>query len=382
MNAVAKTSSEGEPVDIDPGNATVPEQEAQPKRLGRGRRLLLMLVVPLALVAGGTYFWLTGGRFETTDNAYLHQPKISITAEASGRVVKVNFTDNGHVTKGDVLFEVDPEPYRIGLAQADAALAAARIQVQQLQAAYRQAKTQATATANEVAYQERELARQKALSGKGVSTASALETAERNLEKAQDTRANAQDAVMNALAALGGDADIPVEKHPSVLSALAAREKAALALEQTSVVAPADGIIAQADSFREGRFVSPGTPLFSLVETGDVWVEANFKETQLAHLNTGQPVEVVFDTYPDRTLEGTIQSIGAGTGSEFSLLPAQNATGNWVKVTQRIPVRIKLDAESELALRTGMSAEVSVDTGMTRSLSGLFGTAAAATPSN
>ncbi len=373
MNAVTKTEGGAEPVAIDhevKTPAAAPQPAKKPRR--RGRRMFLMFIVPLLLVVGGVYFWLSGGRYETTDNAYLHQPKVSIAAEASGRVVEVDFDENSHVKKDDVLFVIDPQPYKIALAQANAALEQARIQVQQLRAAYQQAVTQEQSAANEVAYQQRELDRQKKLSGKGVTTASALDTAERDLEKAQDAHAAAKDAVNSALAALGGDPDVGVDDHPSVLAAKAARDKAELALSQTTVRAPADGVIAQADSFRVGQFVGAGTPLFSLVEAGDEWVAANFKETQLTHLTVGQEAEVTFDTYPDQPLKGTIESIGAGTGSEFSLLPAQNATGNWVKVTQRIPVRIKLASAGNLPLRTGMSAEVSVDTGRSRSLAGLF----------
>ena len=159
------------------------------------------------------------------------------------------------------------------------------------------------------------------------------------------------------------------DKHPSVLAALATRDNAAWNLAQTTVRAPADGVISQSTAFKAGQYVTAGTPLFSLVENGDTWVEANFKETQLTHMKVGQEAEIVLDTYPSHPFKAVVDSIGAGTGSEFSLLPAQNATGNWVKVTQRIPVRLKVeDADSTLALRTGMSASVSIDTGASRGL--------------
>jgi membrane fusion protein (multidrug efflux system) len=177
-----------------------------------------------------------------------------------------------------------------------------------------------------------------------------------------------------ARAALGGDPDIATDKHPAVLAALAAREKAAFDLAQTTVRAPADGIISQASSFKVGQFVSVGTPLFSLVETGDSWIEANFKETQLTHMKPGQVAEVEFDAFPGRAYHAKVKAIGAGTGAEFSLLPAQNATGNWVKVTQRVPVQLTLaDGGAELPLRTGMSATVTVDTGVARGLGAIWG---------
>ncbi len=161
-----------------------------------------------------------------------------------------------------------------------------------------------------------------------------------------------------------------------MLAALAARDKAAFDLSQATVRAPDDGVAYKAASFRVGQYVGVGTPLFALVETGDTWIDANFKETQLTRMKPGQKAEVVLDTYPDKTFEATVQAIGAGTGAQFSLLPAQNATGNWVKVTQRIPVRLQLDdKDAELALRAGMSASVTVDTGVSRGFGGLFGKA-------
>ena len=185
--------------------------------------------------------------------------------------------------------------------------------------------------------------------------------------------------IASARAAIGGDSDIATDKHPSVQAALATRDNAAWNLAQTTVRAPADGLISQSTAFKAGQYVTAGTPLFSLVENGDTWVEANFKETQLTHMKVGQEAEIVLDTYPNHPFKAIVDSIGAGTGSEFSLLPAQNATGNWVKVIQRIPVRLKVEnAGSTLALRTGMSASVSIDTGASRGLASLFGSAQAA----
>jgi membrane fusion protein (multidrug efflux system) len=365
------------PVAVTPPRAETPAAARATKR--RGGRFVLMLALPLALVAGGGYFWVTGGRYEETENANLRQAKVSIAADTAGRIVTVDVADNQHVKQGAPLFSIDPEPYRIALAQADSALAGARLSVEQLRAAYNQAIAQERVAAGEVDYLTTQLDRQAELSSKGINTKSALDEAEHELSKAKDEQAAAMQGIASARAALGGDPDIVTDKHPSVLSALAAHDKAAYDLAQTTVRAPADGIVSQASSFKVGQFVGSGTTLFSLVETGDTWVEANFKETQLTHIKPGQPAEVVIDTYPDRTFHATVEAIGAGTGAEFSLLPAQNATGNWVKVTQRIPVRVKIDSEdAKLALRTGMSASVSVDTGAIRGFDGLFGSANAA----
>ena len=383
MNAVAKVNEEtAPPRPASPASpvppATPAAAPAKPRR-GRLRRVALMVLLPAALAAGGGYVWVTGGRYQATENANLRQAKVSIAADTSGRIVSVAVADNAKVKAGDVLFVVDPEPYRIALSQADAAIAVARLNVEQLRAAYRQAVAQERVAAGEADYSRSQLARATELEGKGISAKSALDEARHDLDKAEEQQAAARQGVASALAALGGDAAITTDSHPAVLAALAAREKAAYALAQTTVRAPADGIVSQASSFKVGQFVGAGTPLFSLVETGDVWIEANFKETQLTHMTLGQTAEVVLDTYPDRPLVATVEAIGAGTGAEFSLLPAQNATGNWVKVTQRIPVRLHVaDLPDDVVLRTGMSANVSVDTKMARGFHGLFGSAFAA----
>lgn len=368
MNAMNKIEEE----QAEPSQDLPAARPAAKKR--RGRRYALMLAVPLLLAAGGAYVWVTGGRFQETDNANLRQARITIAADTPGRIVEVVVHDNQQVKAGDVLFVVDPEPYRIALAQADAALEGARLNVGQLRASHSQAVAQQHNAENNVTYLQSEFDRQQALEKRGVSTRSSLDQAGRELAQAQDQLQAARETVAGALAALGGDAEIETDRHPTVLAAIAARDKAAYQLGQTTVHAPADGVIAQASSFKTGQYVAAGSPLFSLVETGDTWIEANFKETQLTNMRVGQTAEVTLDTFPGRPLTATIDSIGAGTGAEFSLLPAQNATGNWVKVTQRIPVRLKVDeADAEALLRTGMSAVVSVDTGHARGLPAFAG---------
>lgn len=388
MNAVAKIDENVSKLEMEgPAMPAAPEAVAVPdnpapapkKKARRGGRVVLMLAVPLALAAVGSYVWVTGGRYEETENANLRQARVSIASDAAGRVVTANIAENQMVEKGDLLFVIDPEPYRIALAQADAAVAAARLDVEQLRAAYNQSMAQERSAASEVDYAKAQYDRAADLADKGINTKSSLDEARNDLDKARQQLAVARQGIESAKAALGGNPDIQTDQHPAVMAALAARAKAAYDLEQTTVRAPASGIIAQASSFKAGQFVGIGTALFSLVEIDDTWVDANFKETQLTHMKPGQKAEVVLDTYPDRTFEATVQAVGAGTGAEFSLLPAQNATGNWVKVTQRIPVRLKLtDPEAKLALRTGMSATVTVDTGVSRGLPRVFGHAVAA----
>ncbi|ESX81770.1 HlyD family secretion protein [Mesorhizobium sp. M0142] len=368
MEAPAKPAAA--PVTVAPQVAPAP---VAPKKKRRAGRFLLMFVLPAALIAGGSYVWVTGGRYQETENANLQQAKVSIAADTAGRIVQVDIFDNQSVKQGDVLFAIDPEPYRIALAQADAAVAGARLNVEQLRAAYSQALAQEKSDESQVQYAQSQYDRAADLARKGINAKSSLDEAKNDLDKAKQQLAVAQQGIVSAKAALGGNPDIETDKHPTVMAALAARNKAAYDLVQTTVKAPADGIISQAASFKVGQYVGSGTPLFSLVETGDTWVDANFKETQLTNMNPGQKAEIVVDTYPGKTFEATVKAIGAGTGAEFSLLPAQNATGNWVKVTQRIPVRLELtDADAKMALRTGMSATVTVDTGVSRGLPGIF----------
>ncbi|OBQ94402.1 HlyD family secretion protein [Mesorhizobium sp. AA23] len=351
---------------------------AAPRKKRRTGRFLLMVALPLALLAGGAYVWVTGGRYQETENANLQQARISIASDTAGRIVQVGIADNQTVNAGDLLFVIDPEPYKIALAQADAAVAAARLNVEQLRAAYSQAMAQQKSAKSEVDYAQSQYDRAADLAEKGINAKSSLDEARNDLDKAKQQLAVAEQGIISAKAALGGNPDIETDKHPSVMSALAARDKAAYNLSQTTVKAPSDGIVYQASSFKVGQYVSVGTPLFALVETDDTWIDANFKETQLTHMKPGQKAEIVVDTYPGRTFEATVKAIGAGTGAEFSLLPAQNATGNWVKVTQRIPVRLELtDPDAKMALRTGMSATVTVDTGVARGLPSIFGHATA-----
>ncbi|TDH38612.1 HlyD family secretion protein [Pseudohoeflea suaedae] len=363
------------PADIRADAPTAPEK---PKRK-RGRRLGLMLLVPALLVGVGGYMWVSGGRYEETENANLLFSKIAIASELSGRVTTSNVTNNKQVRKGDVLFQVDPAPLKIAVEQAKAAIETARLNVTQLRAGYQQALAQQHAAENDVAYSQDNLKRYKTLSNKGVATASSYDDATHAARKAEDALTAAKEAVANAKAALGPALEGDIDEHPSVISAKAAAEKAEYNLEVSTVHAPADGMLYEAADFKPGRFVAAGTSLFTLVETEQPWVEANFKETQLTYMDVDQPAEVSFDAFPDRTFRATVKSIGAGTGAEFSLLPAQNATGNWVKVTQRIPVHLKLDNEdAHFLMRSGLSATVTVDTGHSRHFGDLLESAHAA----
>jgi membrane fusion protein (multidrug efflux system) len=335
--------------------------QAPPRR--NYRRYLLMASVPVVLLAIGGYWYLTGGRYVSTDDAYVQQDRVTITPQVSGRIVTAMHRENDTVAAGDVLFVIDPEPYKIALAAADSALASARLSVEQLRSGYQQALDAEQAASDDVAFQQKAFDRQQGLLAKGVASQATYDQAENTLHTSQQTLTQAKGKVASALSALGGNASIKTDDHPMVRAALAKRDQAALDLKNTTVTAPGAGVIAQADRLLVGQQVSPAIAVLSLVESGGSWVEANFKETDVGRMVAGQPATVTIDAYPGHTFTGVVASIGAGTGSEFSLLPAQNATGNWVKVVQRVPVNVRLTAPLDgVALRTGLSASVSIDT--------------------
>ena len=354
------------PLKNDVEAAAIPVAAPAIPKKRRGRRTVLMFGVPLLLAAGGGYFYLNGGRYVDTDNAYVQQVKVSLSADVAGRVTEVDVAENQRVEAGAVLFKIDPEPYRIALDQADAALAAARVNVEQLRVGYGTAQAKLAAAEQTLDLRQHEFDRQQTSVNQGISATVSLDTVTLALQTAKSDVALAQQALAGAIAALAGDPDIETDLHPTVRTAIAARESAARNLQQTTVVAPSDGVISQMASLNIGQFVATGTTIASLIKSDDTWVEANFKETQLDGLRNGLPVEVTVDAYPGLKLHGLVDSIGAATGSQFALIPAQNATGNWVKVTQRLTVRVKLDADSDAdLLRAGMSATVAVDTGKT-----------------
>jgi len=364
MNARVKTPAPGEAeaaaTPATEGTATAAAAPAAKKR--SPLRLVVMLAVPLLLAGGGAYFWLTGGRYVETDNAYVQQNKISISADVAGRIATVAVKENQLVKAGDVLFTLDPQSYEIALSQADAALATARVNVEQLRVAYSTALAKLDAARATLEIRQKEWERAANLQKQGISAESALDDARLALQQATSNVALEEQDVASATAALGGDPNIRTDDHPAVRAALAARDVAQRNLDKTTVLAPSDGIISQVGSLHVGQFVNVGSTIATLVETGEVWVEANFKETQLVGLKPGMPAEVTIDAFPGVKFEGEVASIGAATGAEFALIPAQNATGNWVKVTQRIPVNIAIEGEELGLLRAGMSAVVNVDT--------------------
>jgi len=322
-----------------------------PKRLmenPRLRRLVLMIALPLVLIVAGLWYWVHSARYQDTDNAYVVADQVSIAPQVSGRVTTVAVTQNQSVAPDQPLLQIDPQPFQIALDQANANLENVRNEIRAQQA-------QLAGAVAHAAYLQREVDRDTNLVKQDVVSTSKLDDMRTELTVAQQQIAQIR-------ANLSGNPDLPYDQQASYKQALAARDEAALELSYTTVKAPAAGVVTEVD-IKPGDVVAAGHPVFALVMSGKRWIEANFKETQLTHVHVGQPVEISVDTYSGHTWHGTVESIAPGTGSVFSVLPAQNATGNWVKVVQRIPVRIAIQMDPNGPdLRAGMSAEVDIDT--------------------
>ena len=348
------------------------KRNRRPKYL---RRILLMLG-PIVVLAGGLYAYLAGGRYVTTDDAYVHAGKLTIATDVSGIVSQIDVRESQAVAKGQVLFTFDEEPFRIALAGAEANLGAVRNQIITQQANYRQKLTMVEQAKTDIELAETTYQRQKDLLQRGVSSQAGFDQAKRDLEAARVRVSVAQRDAEAALAQLGGSADAKVEENPMFQAAQAQVDKAKRDLKRTTVVAPIAGIVTNVDSLQVGSYLMASQGAFSLVSSSDVWVEANPKESDLTYLKPGNKATITIDSYPGREWTATVSSLSPATGAEFSVLPAQNSSGNWVKVVQRLPIRLKVDVPPGAPpLRTGMSADVEVDTGHTRTLVDLVATA-------
>lgn len=320
------------------------------------RRWAMMLSLPLLLLAVGAYFWVTSGRSVSTDNAYVKQDIVAVSTQINGPVVEVFVRENQHVNRGDPLYRVDPGSAEVALLQAQAQLSAAELQTRQLGVAAAGTGGDITGATANLAIQRRALARQQALLDRGFTTRSTYDDAVSEVQKAETQLADARAQAANARAAIA-----PTGNQPQIAAATAAIAKARLDLQRGLVRAPESGIVANSDRLLIGQAAITGVAMLSIVKDKAGWVEANFKEGDLAKMQVGQPATVTFDAYPGLKVRGHVLSIGAGTGSEFSVLPAQNANGNWVKVTQRVPVRVAFDETPKRAMIAGLSAEVEVD---------------------
>ena len=332
------------------------------------RRRMMFSLLPLALVVGG-YFYVTGGRYVSTDNAYVQADMVGISTDVSGLVAGIDVHENELVKAGQVLFRLKPDSFAIALEGAQAELGQVRNQILGLQASYQQSLAEITQAEADLPFYQATFKRQQDLVATSASSRATFDQAKHDLDAAQQKVAVAKAQAQSALAQLGGNADQPVDQNPLYLQARAKVDEAQRQLDDATIRAPFDGIVTNVNSLQVGSYLQAAQQAFSLVSSDHLWITANPKETELTGIEPGQPVTISVDTYPDARWEGKVASISPASGSSFSLLPAQNTSGNWVKVVQRIPMRVSIDNKSgQPPLRVGMSVNVEVDTGHPRGL--------------
>ena len=342
-------------------------------------RPFLLAGIPALAILGALLWWLWGGRYISTENAYVKADIVQVSSEVSGRIADVLIKEHAVVKVGDPLLKIDPEPFNIALEKAEAELDQTRTHVGSLRAQYAEALAELKEAQNKIAFYDAQYARQNQLKQRGVGFAFRFEEADSNAATARDRTAVLQQKIERILVTLSGNPDLPAEQHSLVREKQAMRDRAKLELDRTTVTASVSGIAVNV-KLLPGEQVRTATPLFAIVSDTRPWVEANFKETELTYVRAGQTATVVLDIYPDITWDAEVESISPATGAEFALLPPQNASGNWVKVVQRLPVRLRLVARpNEQPLRAGMTATVKVDTKRERRFTQIFGGSAAAT---
>jgi len=343
--------------------------EDAPSRKARLRKPLL-LVAPIVLLVVALAFYLHGGRYQATDDAALQAGQVAVAPSISGTVIEIAVRENQTVAAGQLLFRIDPAPFQAAVDEAEANLADARTQVASLQANYRQGQAELQAERDRLAFAVREAARQKELLTEGISSQAQYDRAALDAQTARQGIATSTQKAEAVRASLSNRVDAPIDRQPAVQRAQAALDRARINLGHTEVRALQAGIVTRVNQLQIGSYVSASRPVFTLVGQR-IWVEANFKESQLRYMRIGQAATVKVDAYPDRPLKAQLTSFSPGTGNSFALLPPENATGNWVKVVQRLPVELTLlETPGDLPLHAGLSAEVTVDTGHKRHLFG------------
>lgn len=345
---------------------------SKPKqRLGRRRllRWMLFALLPLALIVGG-YWYVTGGQEVSTEDAYVEADKLGVSTDISGIVQHIDVTDNQHVNAGQVLYRLDPRQFQIALDNAKANLAQTRLTIESMKQDYKRMLSDVSSQQAQVDLDQVNFNRYATLVKTNAVSRANYDQARYTLQADQGKLASLKQQAQVQLAKLDGNADIPVTEHPQYKQAKAQVDEAQRQLDHTIVKAPFAGIVTNVPSIQPGTYLAASTTAFYLVATDHVWVHADPKETQLTYVRPGQPATVTVDTYPDRTWHGTVASVSPAAAQEFQLLPAQNTSGNWVKVVQRIPMRVRVDTsdKNQPPLRAGMSVEVSVDTGHARGL--------------
>lgn len=336
----------------------------------RVKRFVLLVLVPLIAATAAGVGYLKGGRVVETDNAYVKADKLPVSAEVSGTITEVRVRENQTVKADQPLFRIDPAPFEVAVAKAEAKLAQVRTDLAAMKASYRGKQAEIELARTRHAFALRDQQRQADLVARNFISASRFDDAKQGSDLARQ-QVGAMEADLKRIAeTLGGSVDAPVERHPSYRAALAELKAAKLDLARVDVRASLPGIVSKPP--KQGQFVNAGTFVMALVVNGNLWIEANFPETDLTYVHPGQSVAVRVDTYPDAVWSGVVESVSPATGAEFSVIPAQNATGNWVKIAQRVPVRIRLDPVNDAPqLRAGLSAIVEIDTGHRRRLFGL-----------
>lgn len=347
-------------------------EKQQSKKSSTTRKFFLLFVLPAACLLLAGFAYLKGGRYITTENAYVKADIIHISADIDGRVLSVAVDDNQVVKQGEVLFLLDVSDVELQLAEADAELRLIANQVEILRADYNEARSNVAEAQDRIGFLRRKVQRQASIKNQGIGSAQAYDDALFELNAALQRVKVQQQAANRALVELMGDSDLPVTDHPSYQMAQVRREQLQAEIKRAQVTAPIDGIISNL-TLQKGEYVRTGQPVFSLINTTDVWIEANLKETQLTHVRQGQPASIKIDAYPGEEWTATVAAIASATGAEFAMLPPQNATGNWVKVVQRVPVLFDISVVDETpVLRAGMTATVTIDSGHQRSLSDLL----------
>ena len=363
-----------------PGKAAAKPRRRLMAGLRRYRRVLLLVVLPLAAAAAGVVFYLNGGRYVSTDDAYVGAQKVLITPDISGKIDKVVVREGQHVDKGDVLFEFDPVPFRLAVAQAKATLEQAHTTYDNLVANIKIYGDMLDLAQQGIDLKQRDVDRKQQLVKSNYGSQLDLDNASNALVTAGAQAQFIKQQLSSAKTQLLGKPDLPLEEFPPYAQAKAALDQAERNLDHTEMRAPMAGIATQVDQIQLGRFVAAGTPVFSVIDVAKPWVDANPKESDFTHVAVGQPVTLEVDAFPDHVFKGTIGSLSPGTGAQFAILPPQNATGNFVKVVQRVPVRIYFDQSDPTVakLKAGMSVYATIDTGHRRTLAGLLGLAPAA----
>lgn len=329
--------------------------QAHRKHMLFGGPALLLLVIALITIVNIPYV--------STDNAYVKAANAAISTQISGQVIDIAVHDNQKVKTGDVLFRLDDRQYQLAVEEAKAKLALARLHIQALQALHKKSMAEAQAARDNLNYERQELARQKKLAAAGVSSQIKLNQTLNAFNNATQTFMATQQESANIFAQLGNNLHMTTDQHATVQEALIALKQAELNLSYTIIKAPMNGIVTKVELLQKGDYIMVGMPVFSLISDLDVWIEANFKETQLTYIKPGQKVWISIDAFSDKKFSGHVESLSPGTGASFSLLPPENATGNWVKIVQRLPVRITIDDRGTLEIPTGLSTSVTVDIG-------------------